>query len=96
MRDIALTETPASPQYDDDDEVNAVISRAYDEAAMEAAVERARAMEQTDYDALSAAARTWFEANQRRFASLLQDALQPLLGAQPVDATWRSAKLSGE
>ena len=68
----------------------------FDEAAMEAAVERARAMEQTDYDALSAAARTWFEANQRRFASLLQDALQPLLGAQPVDATWRSAKLSGE
>lgn len=58
----------------------------FDEAAMEAVVERASMMEQADIDALCAAARSWFVANQQAFAGRLQNALHPLPTDRPVDA----------
>jgi hypothetical protein len=43
-------------------------------------------MAPADVDVLSAAARAWFVANQQGFAGRLQNALESLLIAQPVDA----------
>jgi hypothetical protein len=51
----------------------------FDEAAMEAAIERALAMSQAEREDLGANARDWFLRNDREFSTRLQQALVPLL-----------------
>jgi hypothetical protein len=51
----------------------------FDEAAMTAAIERCIAMPPAEAEQLGKAARTWFEANQVRFASQLMAALHELI-----------------
>lgn len=62
----------------------------FDEHALEAAIDRARAMGSAEYGALGAAARAWFEANQQRFAGALHDALKPVPQGRPAHAKWLS------
>jgi glycosyltransferase involved in cell wall biosynthesis len=50
----------------------------YDEAAMEAAIERALALDDAALDRLSAAARAWFEDNDRSFRSRISAAVEAL------------------
>lgn len=78
--------------------LNASTRYHFDEAALEATIERARNMSAGEYEALGAAARGWFETNQQRFAGLLQDALQPLLQDQTADVEWagQGVKSSGK
>lgn len=70
--------------------LNAATRYQFDETALEAAIERARAMSSAEYEAMGAAARAWFEANHQRFAGALNDALKPLLQEQPAHAKWLS------
>lgn len=58
--------------------LNAAMRYRFDESALEEAIERLRTMSSTQQASLGAAARAWFEANQRGFPGLLQDALQQL------------------
>ncbi len=76
--------------------LNAATRYHFDEAALEAAVERARNMHPVEYNALGAAARAWFETNQKRFGGLLQDSLQPLAQVKPAAVTWQGAKSPGK
>jgi hypothetical protein len=60
-------------------QLNAAMRYQFDEASLEATVEYASTLDAARYTEIGARARTWFEANQRSFAGLLQDALQKLL-----------------
>ena len=51
----------------------------FDEAALEGAIEQLMATDTAQCERLGAAARAWFEANQRSFAGRLQDALRQVL-----------------
>ncbi len=76
--------------------LNAATRYHFDEAALEAAVERACAMNAAQYEALGAAARHWFETNQQRFGKLLQKALQPQRQDQPATVRWQDANSPGK
>lgn len=58
---------------------NAAMRYQFDEAALEAAIEATYAMDDDQNARVGAAARTWFEENQRRFTDSLQEALRQLL-----------------
>jgi glycosyltransferase involved in cell wall biosynthesis len=58
--------------------LNAAMRYRFDESALEAAIERVRMMDPLQQASMGAAARAWFEANERNFPGLLQDALQQL------------------
>lgn len=60
--------------------LNAAIRYHFDEAALEAAVERAMAMDPAERQAMGQCARDWFLANQREFAPRLDEALRLLSG----------------
>ena len=78
-------------------QLNAATRYHFDEAALEATIERARTMTAIEQDALGGAARAWFEANEQRFGGLLQDALRLHLQDQPVTASWQQrAKSPGK
>jgi glycosyltransferase involved in cell wall biosynthesis len=72
--------------------LNAATRYHFDEAALEATIERARTMEPLEYNALGSAARGWFQANQKRFGGLLQDSLRPLLQDKRSDVRWQRVK----
>ncbi|WP_458070879.1 glycosyltransferase [Rhodanobacter sp. BL-MT-08] len=76
--------------------LNAATRYHFDEAALEAAVERARLMDRTECKALGSAARLWFETNQQRFGKLLQDALQPRLHDERAAVRWQDVKSPGK
>ena len=76
--------------------LNAATRYHFDEAALEAAVERACGMDSGQYKALGAAARRWFESNQQRFGKLLQEALLPQLQDERATVPWQSAKSTGK
>lgn len=59
--------------------LNAATRYHFDEAALEAAIERAIAMSTTEREAMQAQARAWFLANNAGFGERLAAALQPLL-----------------
>ena len=60
-------------------QLNAAMRYHFDEASLEATIEYTRTLDAAQCAAIGAEARAWFEANQRNFAGLLQDALQELL-----------------
>jgi glycosyltransferase involved in cell wall biosynthesis len=60
-------------------QLNAAMRYQFDEASLEATIEYTRSLDAEHCAAIGVEARAWFEANQRNFAGLLQDALQQLL-----------------
>jgi glycosyltransferase involved in cell wall biosynthesis len=76
--------------------LNAAVRYHFDEAGLEAVVERARAMDRAEYQALGASARLWFETNQQRFGTLLHEALQPQRQDKRATVEWQGAKSSGK
>ncbi len=71
-RGIPVAAHPTEP-------LNAAMRYAFDEAALEAAIERVRTTDAAELHALGERARAWFEANQRDFAARLEAALRPEL-----------------
>lgn len=61
--------------------LNAAMRYAFDDAALERAVEQAAAMTATERTKLSARARAWYEQNQAEFAANLDKALREVLPA---------------
>jgi glycosyltransferase involved in cell wall biosynthesis len=60
-------------------QLNAAMRYRFDEAALEGVIEYARTLDAAQCATIGAEARAWFEANQRNFTGLLQEALQELL-----------------
>jgi len=71
-RGVPVAATPDGP-------LNLATRYLFDEAALEAAIERCSRMERTEWEQLGAAARDWYVDNQQGFGARLSAALQQLL-----------------
>jgi hypothetical protein len=69
---VPVAATPDGP-------LNLATRYLFDEAALEAAIERCSRMEQAEWEPLGAAAREWYVDNQQGFGARLGAALQQLL-----------------
>ena len=71
-RGLPIAATPDGP-------LNLATRYLFDEAALEAAIERCMRMERAEWEQLGSAAREWYVDNQQGFGARLAAALQPLL-----------------
>lgn len=79
MNELVRPDRGVLVQAQDAGALNATHRYLFDEAALEAAVERIVRMPDTEREAMQQRARAWFLANNEGFKSRLADALKPLL-----------------